>query len=74
LTRLGHSDEATKLYDKLLSGLKVRFKKWRITTIGQAAECYRPFAEQDLRMWRRFLVQGAPREGARNYGRCLLIR
>lgn len=51
LVRLGRFQDAAQLYEQLLPGLPAReWKKWRVSTVDQAAECYRRWAEQAVRM------------------------
>lgn len=50
LNRLGRCSEAAAIYERQLVGLAIRPRKWRITTRDQAAECYRRWAEHDLKM------------------------
>jgi LuxR family glucitol operon transcriptional activator len=47
LTRLGRYKEASDIYEKMLTQLTGRARKWRIATRDQGAECYRRWAEQD---------------------------
>jgi tetratricopeptide (TPR) repeat protein len=63
LVRLGRFPEAAAIYSDQLSRLEDRPRKWRITTRDQSAECYRRWAEQDLKMredeqFRRHLEMG----------------
>ena len=49
LNRLGRCAEAAKIYEGLLGDIRERPRRWRITTRDQAAECYRRWAELDLK-------------------------
>jgi LuxR family glucitol operon transcriptional activator len=50
LNRVGRCKEATEIYERQLTNISVRPRKWRITTRDQASECFRRWSEQDLRM------------------------
>ena len=49
LSRLGRCAEAAKIYEALLGDIRERPRRWRITTRDQAADCYRRWAEWDLK-------------------------
>lgn len=49
LSRLGRSAEAAKIYEVLLGDIHERPRRWRIATRDQAADCYRRWAESDLK-------------------------
>jgi LuxR family glucitol operon transcriptional activator len=49
LTRSGRFQLAEAIYDRLIATLSERPRKWRITTIDQAAECFRRWAELEAR-------------------------
>ncbi|MBL0694060.1 cold shock domain-containing protein [Comamonas sp. JC664] len=50
LTRLGRCSDAAVIYEQQLSEISARPKKWRLSTRDQAAECYRRWIEQDIKM------------------------
>jgi len=50
LTRLGKYKVAADLYERVLATVGGRARKFRLATRDQAAECYRRWAEQDLRL------------------------
>jgi LuxR family glucitol operon transcriptional activator len=47
LTRLGRYEEGAEIYERIISFIAARPRKWRISTLDQAAECYRRWAEVD---------------------------
>ncbi len=47
LTRLGRYEEGAELYEKIIREISAKPRKWRISTLDQAAECYRRWAEVD---------------------------
>jgi LuxR family glucitol operon transcriptional activator len=47
LTRLGRYPEAAEIYERIVSDLSAMPRRWRISTLDQAAECYRRWAEKD---------------------------
>ena len=49
LSRLGRCSEAAKIYEALLGDIRERPRRWRVTTRDQAADCYRRWAEWDLK-------------------------
>lgn len=51
LVRLGKYAVAAAIYEELLGDLPARdWKKWRVSTVDQAAECYRRWSEQAAKM------------------------
>lgn len=46
-TRLGRYSEAAEIYEELLKNVDSFPRRWRISTVDQAAECYRRWAEFD---------------------------
>jgi LuxR family glucitol operon transcriptional activator len=50
LVRLGRCSEAALIYEELIPTIDQRPRKWRITTRDQASECYRRWAEQNIKM------------------------
>jgi tetratricopeptide (TPR) repeat protein len=58
LVRLGRCSEAAPIYEELLPTIDQRVRKWRITTRDQASECYRRWAEQDVKMKETDLAKG----------------
>ena len=50
LTWLGRCADAAEIYERLLEKLDARPRRWRITTLDQAAQCYRRWAERDSQL------------------------
>ena len=48
LTRLGRYPEAAEIYQTLIATIAEVPRRWQVTTLDQAAECYRRWAERDL--------------------------
>lgn len=47
LTRLGRFQESAEIYERIIADLQNKPRRWRISTLDQAAECYRRWAETD---------------------------
>jgi LuxR family glucitol operon transcriptional activator len=47
LARLCRYEEAAGIYERIMGGISGLARKWRISTLDQAAECYRRWAEVD---------------------------
>ncbi|MGH9606700.1 MAG: cold shock domain-containing protein [Terracidiphilus sp.] len=47
LTRLGRCEEGAATYEQILADLAAQPRRWRVSTLDQAAECYRRWAEKD---------------------------